>query len=560
MRHNLHLLIFILFALLLQSCAFDRVEEPKYDIYRVEVETFLNFRDSPSKKGTVLGSLKNGALVDVIEITDGWAKVCYHGEEIVYVSSDYLVLVRQAKKTEPSASDEVSMEEEESLAEEETQQTDPNSGGNVFFIGDSLILEAHEKQEIEDRLRPAAEYTYIINTVQSVPTGQLFDYAPDLLKNLSKELDSSMSWWQKFKSWFGGDSPSDHIVLLSWVKEAGLLQAECNGNSLKYLKMSDPEKYFRIQSEIRENVPNAIADLGLAIDKAGSDYSERSWFIRSQINTGNIFDNICEDWIVENILPRDSFWHKWVLGWVFAIPLKFANWIMTIVHSYVITLILLMILILGLYVYSIHGAVKYQRLGSEKTGCLTMFMASMSMIANIFLWLCMLSLLVYMMPDMSVISVMGLSGFPQSVINVALSEFYSAAVTKDWLLVVLFLLGTAIVMGINYDHFISATLPSKFQKFLLKEQKDEIKADFESKGVTFDYEAWAKAEFPYRDLVISEVGGNLGKILITVLPLSFVFNGTLLLYASIFLWTIALKKVIKIAININSLRKQGAYK
>ena len=157
-----------------------------------------------------------------------------------------------------------------------------------------------------------------------------------------------MSWWQKFKSWFGGDSPSDHIVLISWIKGAGLLQAECNGNSLKYLKMSEPEEYFRMQADIRKNAPEAIADLGLAIDKAGTEYSERSWFIRSQINTGNIFDNICENWIVENILPRDSFWHKWVLGWSFAIPLKFANWIMTIVHSYVATLIILMVMMLGL--------------------------------------------------------------------------------------------------------------------------------------------------------------------------------------------------------------------
>ena len=189
-----------------------------------------------------------------------------------------------------------------------------------------------------------------------------------------------------------------------------------------------------------------------------------------------------------------------------------------------------------------------------------MSMASMSIIANIFLWLSMLSLLIYMMPDMSVVSVMGRSGYPQKVVSVAISEFYSAAITKDWLLILLFLLSTAIVIGINTDHFISATLPSKVQKFLLDKQKDALKNEFEAKGSTFDYESWAKMEFPYRELVISEFFGNLVKILLTVLPLSFVFNGSLLLYASIFLWTISLKKAIKIGININGLRKQGAYK
>ena len=146
-------------------------------------------------------------------------------------------------------------------------------------------------------------------------------------------------------------------------------------------------------------------------------------------------------------------------------------------------------------------------------------MASISMIANIFLWLSMLSLLVYMMPDMSVISVMGQSGYPKNVLSVTLSEFYSAAVTKDWMLILLFLLGTAIVMGINKDHVISATLPSKAQKFLLNKQKDDLKDEFQAKGTTFEYESWAKMEFPYRELVTSEFFGNLGRILITVLPL-----------------------------------------
>ena len=560
MKQTLHL-FFLLIALILQSCAFDRVEEPKYDIYRVEVGTYLNIRATPSKKGTVLGTINNGALVDVIEISDGWAKVSYRGEEIGYVSSDYLVLVRQAKKNEPTETAADDKEDESGIDDDTYPITESDATRmNVFFIGDSTLLASYEKEEIEARLKTSGEYTYIVNTVQSVPTGQLFDYAPGLLKDLSKELDSSMSWWQRFKSWFGGASPSDNIVLISWIKGANLLQAECNGNSLKYLKMSEPEEYFRLQANIRKNVPEAIVDLGLAIDKAGIEYSGRSWFVRSQINTGNIFDNICESWIVENILPRDSFWHKWVLGWIFAIPLKFANWIMTIVHSYVTTLVVLMIVMLGLYFFGIHGAVKYQRLGYEKTGCLSMSMASMSIIANIFLWLSMLSLLIYMMPDMSVVSVMGQSGYPQKVVSVAISEFYSAAITKDWLLILLFLLSTAIVMGINTDHFISATLPSKTQKFLLDKQKDDLINEFQAKGSTFDYESWAKMEFPYRELVISEFFGNLVKILLTVLPLSFVFNGSLLLYASIFLWTISLKKAIKIGININGLRKQGAYK
>lgn len=574
MKQTLHLL-FLLIALILQSCAFDRVEEPKYDIYRVEVGTYLNIRATPSKKGTVLGTINNGALVDVIEISDGWAKVSYRGEVIGYVSSDYLVLVRQAKKTESTEpiadgegdefgmdddtppiteADAARMKEGQPRKAEEAQQTVANSGGNVFFIGDSTLLASYEKDEIEAKLRSASEYTYIVNTVQAVPTGQLFDYAPGLLKGLSKELDSSMSWWQKFKSWFGGDSPSDHIVLLSWVKGSGLLQAECNGNSLKYLKMTKPEEYFRLQESVRQNATSSISDLGLAIDAAGKEYDSRSIFIKGQINTGNVVDIICGDVIIENILPRDSFWHKWVFGWIFAIPLSAANWIFVMTGSYLRSLFLLMLVILVVHYFVSAGTFRQNKGGMQ--GCVTI----LGILLNLFLWLSMLSLIIYMIPDMCNIAVMEQSGFSHSVISVAIKEGQTTAVTKNWFLIAAYWIGTIIYLGFNATFALNATLPAYTQQRLFEANKDKFFTQLQLAGNDTDNNKLQMSATPYSDLVYAGFAkDSIGEHMAPTIFLSFVLSGTLILYLCLFIWTVVFKRGVFFLTGVIAYKKQGFY-
>lgn len=571
MKKTIHLLLLLL-SLLIQSCAFDSVEEPKYDIYRVEVDTYLNLRATPSKKGEVLGTIDNGTLVEVTEISDGWAKVSYRGEEIGYVSSEYLVLVRQAKKnvpTEPAETNEDEssqlIAEENSILTEDEQSTQTNisQSKNVFFLGDSTILAAYEKERIEIRLKEIGQYVFIINTVTDVPTKQLFDYAPDVLKSVSKDLDSSMSWWQRVKSWLGGNSPSSNIILLSYIKDSDLLQAESNGNSLKYLKMTRPEEYFSLQADVRNGLVDALIGMGVAIDKAGKEYSERSWFIRTQINTGNIFEYVCDNLIVENILPRESFWHKWVFGWIFAWPLKTANWLFVLTGSYLVTLIIFMLIVLGFYflstnaIFSVTRKFTSKQISEGQAGCLIPFLQFFSVIANIYLWLCMLSLIIYMVPDMCNIAVMAKSGFSDSVVSTATQTFMTHAVTKNWLLVTMFFLGIFISVGFNEEFTLLATLPAYRQRMIFDKNKENLQKTFLLSGQTFEKEELEKSDTPYAELCFNSE--DFGKIFGPAIPLSFVFSGTLLLYASIFLWTKSLKKIIHIIIGVFSYRKMGLY-
>lgn len=57
--------------------------------YIVNVETVLNVRAAPNSSGEIVGSVKSGSGVVVVEIADGWAKIEYN-QGYGYVSSKFL--------------------------------------------------------------------------------------------------------------------------------------------------------------------------------------------------------------------------------------------------------------------------------------------------------------------------------------------------------------------------------------------------------------------------------------------------------------------------------------
>lgn len=62
----------------------------------------LNVRDAP-KNGRVVGKLNEGEVVEVQEITDGWARLSAEGEKPRWVSANYLLPT--TKPTAPSKDD-----------------------------------------------------------------------------------------------------------------------------------------------------------------------------------------------------------------------------------------------------------------------------------------------------------------------------------------------------------------------------------------------------------------------------------------------------------------------
>lgn len=561
-------LIFLL--LLLSSCAFDKDAVLEYDLYKVDVNTYLNVRETPNKRGKIVGTINDGAIINVAEIKEGWAAVIYDGKQVGYVSSEYLTFYK-ARTIGNQPTDEMSDEDLDVVCESESTQSDhvPHNKessqlaassidderiDSVRFVGDDFILSENERQTIRQRLSLLHGYIFVINTVENVETGELFDYAPDLLENLTKEMDSEVSWWKRFKSWFGSEIPSSNLVLLSYIKDdkdGGLLQAECNGSSLKYVKMKEPHKYFDCQTEAAANPVYGIISMGELIANGGDEYNDRNWFIRKQIDAGDILENICDGLIVENILPCNSFWHKWVFGWVFAWPLAVANWLLTILGSYLTTLFVFMLIIVSMQYYVVNQIYKGAK-GFKGTAFLIMLM-------KIFMWLCMLSLIVYMFPDLTKIFVMKEAGYSSGICRMALNQFSSMSMPSNWFLIVVFIVGTIVCVGIKEGFIVDSTLSSSKQKSLYLQNEKNIEEWMQACGVDYNKDALKNDETPYLTLSYEYFGSKVGAT-VPVLIISFIFSGALLLYASLFLWTKALQKIVGVLVGILAYKKGTLYK
>lgn len=568
MRHFLRFSI-ICFLLCLTSCAFDKDAVLEYDLYKVDVNTYLNIRESPNKTGKIVGTVNDGAIIDVADVNDGWATVVYEGRQVGYVSCEYLKFYKartvgnqpMGNVSDDDLADEFDSEpdraevsgenkENERLADagSENEQID-----KIRFVGDDYILSDAERSAISHRLSLLQDYIFVINTVENVETGELFDYAPELLDNLTKEMDSSVSWWTRFKSWFGGEIPSSNLVLLSYIKdnkEGGLLQAECNGNSLKYVKMKEPHKYFNCQTVAVANPVDGIVSMAELISNGGKEYSDHNWFIRRQIDTGDILENVCDGLIVENILPRNSFWHKWVFGWIFAWPLGVANWLLSIFGSYIITLLVFMFLIVAIHYYISLQIYKGQNGSKGIAGLLVFF--------NIFLWFAMLSLIIYMFPDLTNVFVMKESGFSSNICMMALHQFANMSLPSNWFLIVAFIVGNVISVGIKEGFIVNATLPSSYQIEQYRKNEKNIEEWMSAWDVDYNKDELQNDNQPYLTLSMEYFGSKVGGIA-PLLIMSFIFSGALLLYASIFVWTSALKKIVFVINGILSLKKRGFY-
>lgn len=562
MKKLLFILV-ILLSTLIQSCGSGE-SESQYDIYRVEVNTFLNIRATPSKKGKVLERIDNGALIEVIEIKDGWAKVNYHGDKPAYVASEYLTLVKKHKAeanpkddadTKDTAS-ETALDAEAAHAHSPVLKTEISlvDSVNVYFMGDTTMLSSLDRSLIYERLAKSPEYIFIINTVPSVDPSDMFDYSPDLLDRLTEDMDASIGSGKTVTSFFSGDSPSSNVVLLSYIRSFGLLQAESNGNSMRYLKTSTPEEYFKIQMTAKESPVLAICNMGMAISGAGKKYELQNWFGKSQTQTGYLSDLVCETWIVQNILPRNSFWHNWVFGWIFALPVKLANFVLGATSSFSMTMLVLALLNLLVYCTTIIGCRRDPRYDE---GCL----AQLALLVNLFLWLSILSMLIYMIPEMSNLVAMEEAGFSSDLISIARSEYLTGGFTKNFLLAGMALAGIFLASGIEPNYALNATLPSSKQVQVFSFDRPKVMNNIRKRVLNHtDPKEITSSNTPFTDLFLKYCM-NIGVIQTFYIwtPLAFVCSGTLLLLVTIFAWTMAMNRIIQVGIGAISYLRKGFY-
>ena len=140
--------IFVLSILLSLVCT---LQLSAQDIYEVKVSKNLNVRKLPSADATVVGSLANGTLVEVISIDDSWAEINYKNQK-AYISAKYITLkAKVIKETtdevipDEAVEDSISTDDSPIVIETKKKRTKQrNKEKNKRYVAtDSIISKSH---------------------------------------------------------------------------------------------------------------------------------------------------------------------------------------------------------------------------------------------------------------------------------------------------------------------------------------------------------------------------------------------------------------------------------
>lgn len=121
------------------------------------------------------------------------------------------------------------------------------------------------------------------------------------------------------------------------------------------------------------------------------------------------------------------------------------------------------------------------------------------------------------------------------------------------------MVGGAIAGGFDVDYFMCSTLSSERQRRIFVNTKEQLSSKLLSTQSDKSIDDLEKDPVPYSTLFAEAFGDSLGKSLGIALPLSFVFSGSLLLFAIMYLWAQALSKAVQSVVVYAQFRRAGLY-
>lgn len=521
-------------ALLICACGNDQPTDYDYDIYEVDVNTFLWVRAEPSKKARRLGRVERGEQVRVYDIENGWGRLSIDGYT-GYVSADYLKLLHKlkAEPVEP-------MIAEATTAADTVTPTDEVTGkvSSSMLVDDYAgVLSEADIMRIS-RVTAESGMKWHILTTPEIPRGEVFDYTSDRLDEFISELNSGKGWWGNMT-----DNASDSAVVVCYDAANRLLTIESRNTARKYMSLSIPHDLYAAQSAVRNgrSPGEAIENLAQMFLERKAHYADRWFGVRWATAAGSFFDFICDEVLVENILPRDSFWHKWVFGWIFAIPFSIANTLMNLSGTLCGSL-LLFILLYGIIAFILNSfSIKmgqYQK---------TRYMVGVlcSRLAQFALWLTLVSFVVYMQPKLENIVVMENYGYSLETVDNLSSLYADGSVLSGWFIWILFLIGVLIKFCVHSDYALFALFPSNFQRKAYHNQRSSIKTFIDTDDdIELDINELDKDDMPFLTLTATVFTVRFIKVFIPAVPLLFVLNDSLIMYATMFMWTSVVAKAV----------------
>ena len=119
--------------------------------------------------------------------------------------------------------------------------------------------------------------------------------------------------------------------------------------------------------------------------------------------------------------------------------------------------------------------------------------------------------------------------------------------------------GGAVAGGFDVDYFMYSTLSSDRQRRIFNNTKEQLSSKLISTQAGKTVSDLEDDPEPFSTLFAETFGDSLGKSLGVALPLSFVFSGSLLLFAIMYLWAQDLSKAVQSGVIYSQFRRAGLY-
>ncbi|MDE6541527.1 MAG: SH3 domain-containing protein [Muribaculaceae bacterium] len=527
-----------------------------YDVYEVEVRSFLWMRAEPSKKGKRLGRLENGTQVRVYDIENGWGRLMVDGQSC-YVAADYLVLRAKLKKevqaVEPVVAEPVAEEHVSDALVSDALVSDvpvsdvpvsdvpvaPDGGAqaseshfSIVFCDSAGVLDESDRLIIS-RAAEESGLKWHVLTVAEISRDKIADYASERLDEVVDEATSGQSWWKKRT----GQS-ADSVVVMCFDASDRMLSIESRHAALRYLELSYPHDLFAAQSGVRSGQTPGQAMEGMAklLVESKNRYDAGSLFLSIGVKSASFVDYLCDDLIAKNILPRDSFFHKWVLGPVFAIPFSIANGMLLATGSLYGVLLLCMLLYAALALWRTELSMRYAK---HKRSAYIVWLFWV-WLAKTVVWLTLTSMVVYMMPQLENIVVMERYGYSPAAIERIASLYADGAVFSGWIVGIMFVAGVLIKLCMNVEYTVYSMCAPHVQRRIYAANRESVGIDLiTDERNNYDIERYDASPRPYSDLAANFFIYRFVKLVFPAVLTMLVLNDTLLMYATLYLWAYA---------------------
>lgn len=511
-------------------CHHDRepMETPKtnYSIYEVNIKSSLNVRTKPSETGEKIGTLYNNDKVNVINISNGWAKIKY-GSQDAYVSSKYLTLINEGDSQIEKKEKNGIISRQETNISSANESTTNNDKKMALVFDNAKILSSEDYMAINQAYSNINTYI-VVWTIESIDKGEIIGYNSEVCDILGED-----NYKKIIKSNMPANIKEDDIYFITYIKDLGLMQVNSESGAMNIINISFPEKFLKTQLKAKQQgLRTGLIDLSSLINEATKKYKDNNWFVRTYINGSSLGGVITESLFKEHILPSNSFFHKYIFSWVTKIPREFVNFLIALFGSLSYAMVFLCVLYtITLIVKSNILGVGYKQGETKKINYLLLSLVVLS-----FLFVCLVILIFYTMCNMADITAMKMYGWNNEMITNVLEHNLNNKITRTWWLTLLFFIGMLVYKLPNAWESVAAFLPPKAQQQLAKKNPSHFDSnpDFISK------------ESPYSELLGDKTGSAIGNSIFLIIILTLLLNGTSMMYATVFTLSLMIGKVYSI--------------